>query len=262
LFSLALSWPISKAVAVTSAIERSYNKFRTGANTAETILKSENIKSDANQFHKRFEMNVDGKIEGSPLYASGVNIAGVTRNIVYVATMHNTVYAFDADTGIQLSTRWLGSPVIGNDLQALKPSTIHGKWGIAGTPAIDLATGTFYVVRWGDENNVNGPTFRLFGLDMSDLGIDKFGSILIDGYNVGGTGFNRFRQMQRAGLALTTKSDGTKAAIIAFGGGEGKWGPSGWVVAFDTAKLATGDAPANVWCGSPSNITGSGGNCP
>ena len=47
-------------------------------------------------------MNVDGKIEGSPLYVSGIHIAGGTHNVVYVATMHNTVFAFDADNGAQL----------------------------------------------------------------------------------------------------------------------------------------------------------------
>lgn len=47
-------------------------------------------------------MKVDGKIEGSPLYASAVAIAGGIHNVLYVATMHNTVFAFDADTGAQL----------------------------------------------------------------------------------------------------------------------------------------------------------------
>ena len=96
--------------------ERSYNRFRRGANTAETILTPANVNSGANQFHKRFVMKVDGKIEGSPLYASSVAIAGGTHNVVYVATMHNTVYAFDADTGTQLSARWLGNPVTGSDM--------------------------------------------------------------------------------------------------------------------------------------------------
>ena len=105
-FALAC-WSVA-AFGVVNVLERSYNKFRTGANHAETILTPANVKSSANQFHKRFVMKVDGKIEGSPLYASGVSIAGGTHNVVYVATMHNTVYAFDADTGAQLSARWLG----------------------------------------------------------------------------------------------------------------------------------------------------------
>ena len=175
--------------------------------------------------------------------------------------MHNTVYAFDADTGAQLSARWLGTPVTGSDLQVVKPprSTIHTEWGIASTPVIDLATGILYVVRWGYENGISGPTFRLFGLNISDLANDRFASVLIDGYNIGGTGFNRYRQMQRAGLALVTKPGGAKAVVVAFGGGEGQWSPAGWVVAFDTSKLASGNATANAWCSDPNNGSGNGG---
>ncbi|ESS72738.1 alpha-amylase Amy [Methyloglobulus morosus KoM1] len=256
--SLAILSGNGLALGTVNVLERSCNGFRTGANIAETILTPTNVKSSANQFHKRFVMTVDGKIEGSPLFASKVSIADDTHNVVYVATMHNTVYAFDADTGVQLSARWLGNPVSGNDLHTLKPSTIHGEWGIASTPVIDPETGTLYVVRWGYENGISGPTYRLFGLNMSDLGQDKFNSVLIDGYNVGGTGFNRYLQMQRAGLTLANKN-GAKAVIIAFAGGEGQGSPSGWVVAFDTAKLVSGDAPANVWCSNPNNAAGTGG---
>jgi hypothetical protein len=256
-FALALS--SSAALGAVNALERSYNQFRTGANTAETTLTPANVSSGANQFHRRFVMSVDGKIEGSPLYASGVTVAGGTHNVVYVATMHDTVFAFDADTGAQLSTRSLGTPVTGFDLHTLKPVTIHTEWGVASTPVIDLASQTLYVVRWGYENGISGPTFRLFGLDMTNLSKDKFASVLIDGYNVGGTGFDRYRQVQRAGLALAVKSNGAKALVIGFGGGEGQGSASGWVVAFDTAKLAAGGAPANVWCSDPNNGAGTGG---
>jgi hypothetical protein len=129
------------AFGTVNVFERGYNKSRTGVNAAETLLTPANVKSSANQFHRRFVLAVDGKIEGSPLYASGVQIAGGTRNVVYVATMHNTVYALDADSGAHLSARWLGNPVTGADLHHLKPHTIHEEWGIAGgiagTPVID-----------------------------------------------------------------------------------------------------------------------------
>jgi hypothetical protein len=249
----------AKAQETVNVPERSYNAFRTGANTAETILAPENVKSSTNQFHKRFVMDVDGKIEGSPLYASAINIAGGVHNVVYVATMHNTVFAFDADSGALLSTRLLGNPVTGSDLQTLKPTSVHREWGIAGAPIIDLATKTLFVVRWGYENGVTGPTYRLFGLNMSDLSKDRFPSALVDGYTVGGAHFNRFRQMQRAGLALATKPTGSKAVVIAFGGGEGKGSPPGWVVAFDTAKLASANSTADVWCSNPNNDAGIGG---
>lgn len=249
----------ASAGAQTSVLERSYNPLRTGTNTAETILTPANVAATANQFHRRFVMPVDGKIEGSPLYVSGVTINGAMHNVVYVATMHNTVFAFDADTGAQLSARWLGNPVVGGDMHALKPATIHTEWGIASTPVIDPATGTIYVVRWGYEDGVSGPTFRLFGLDISNLGNDKFGSVVIDGFNVNNTGFNRYLQVQRAGLALARKPGGAQALVIAFGGGEGQGSPAGWVVAFDTAKLAGGGATPDVWCSNPNNSSGTGG---
>jgi hypothetical protein len=258
LIASALVFSLS-ALGQVNVPERSYNPNRTGANTAETILTPANVNSNANQFHKQFVMRVDGKIEGAPLYASKVQIAGATHNVIYVATMHNTVFAFDADTGAQLSARWLGTPVSGPDLNHLKPTTVHSEWGILSTPVIDLATGTLYVVRWGYENNISGPTFRLFGLDVTNLNNDKFASVLIDGFNIGGSGFNRFLQLQRAGLALAAKPGGAQALVIAFGGGEGAGASPGWVVAYDTAKLAQATATANVWCTNPKNNSGGGG---
>ena len=254
---LALSCPIP-IVAAVNVPERSYNPNRTGANTAETILTPANVSSSANQFHKQFVMKVDGKIEGSPLYASSVQIAGGTHNVIYVATMHNTVFAFDADNGNQLSAQWLGTPITGGDLHNLKPATIHTEWGILSTPVIDLRTGTLYVVRWGHENGISGPTYRLFGLDITDLTKQKFHSVLIESFNVNGGGFNRYYQVQRSALALAAKPGGAQALVIAFSGGEGGGAP-GWVVAYDTGKLAQNAPQANVWCSTPPNNNGPGG---
>src|SRR5271156_6587365 len=78
---LALAYP-AIALGPFNVLERSYNKYRTGANTSETTLTLTNVKSGANQFHKQFVLKVDGKIEGSPLYASAVAIAGGTHNVI------------------------------------------------------------------------------------------------------------------------------------------------------------------------------------
>jgi hypothetical protein len=67
-------------------LERSYNRYRTGAGTAETVLTPANVKSIANLFHKQFVMKVDGKIEGFPLYASAVAIAGGIHTLSAYAT--------------------------------------------------------------------------------------------------------------------------------------------------------------------------------
>src|SRR6266700_580830 len=160
--ALALGVPAG-ARGAGDVLERSYDGLRTGVNAAETVLTPANVASSAHQFHKRFVMAADGKIEGSPLYLSGVAIAGDTHDVVYVATMHNTVFAFDATNGAKLSSRQLDVPVIGADLHVVKPTTIHDEWGIAGTPVIDRARRTIYVVRWGyDSDRTRGPTFRLF----------------------------------------------------------------------------------------------------
>ena len=116
------------ALGPVNVMERSYNRFRTGANTSETILTPTNVASTANQFHKQFVMKVDGKIEGSPLYASSIQIAGGTHNVVYVATMHNTVYAFDADSGNQLSAQWLGTPVTASTWKSQAGHHSHRVW--------------------------------------------------------------------------------------------------------------------------------------
>lgn len=250
-----LSFPVGAA----DVLQRSYDPSRTGVNAAETILTPAKVNAGANQFHKRFVMPVDGKIEGSPLYVGNLTINAALHNVLYVATMHNTVYGFDADSGVLLSARWLGNPVVGNDLSNLKPQTIHREWGIAGTPVIDRAADTLYVVRWGYESGMTGPTYRLFGLKLEDLNQDRFPSVLIDGYNSNGSGFNRSVQMQRAGLALARKPSGEQALVVAFGGGEGQGSPSGWVVAFDTAKLAGGTPVADAWCSTPNNSLGYGG---
>ena len=81
----------SLALGPVNEQERSYNKYRPAQTQPKPFLlrlmsnPPANVKSTANLFHKQFVMKVDGKIEGSPLYASAVAIAGGIHNVLYVA---------------------------------------------------------------------------------------------------------------------------------------------------------------------------------
>lgn len=81
---------------------------RTGANLQEVQLTTSNV--NQNQFGKLFTRQVDGQIYAQPLYVSNVTIPNKgTHNVVYVATMHNSVYAFDADDPHAAAPLWRAS---------------------------------------------------------------------------------------------------------------------------------------------------------
>ena len=130
------------------------NRERTGANVLETTLTLSNVNST--QFGKLFTQPVDGFIYAQPLYVPNVNVAGLgIHNVVYVATMNDSVYAFDADnnTGSNALPLWQVSfinppagisPIISSDVACT--GLISTRIGIVGTPVIDTVGGTLFVV--------------------------------------------------------------------------------------------------------------------
>ena len=125
---------------------------RTGQYLTETTLTPANVNTSS--FGKQFALAVDGQIWAEPLYVSGVNVPGVgVRNVVYVVTMHDSVYAFDADTpGLPLwhvdltGTRADGTVVTSVPMSNVGGTDIKVEVGILGTPVIDGPTGTIYFV--------------------------------------------------------------------------------------------------------------------
>src|SRR5580658_2320434 len=98
---------VTLAGAQTPVTTWHYDNLRSGANSNETILTPQNVTSK--EFGKLFTQPVDGLVIGQALYLPGVTIPGAgMHNVVYVATMHDSVYAFDADsaTGKNSSPLW------------------------------------------------------------------------------------------------------------------------------------------------------------
>src|ERR1039457_1150644 len=126
----------TSALAVNVLTQHNDN-FRTGANLSENVLTVSNVSTS--QFGKLFSRAVDGQIYAQPLYVSGLTISNKLRNVVYVATEHNSVYAFDADDPSTSNALWhvnLGSSVPIADISGC--SDLQPEIGITATPVIDL----------------------------------------------------------------------------------------------------------------------------
>ena len=165
--TLILSFPAFSQVDV---LTEHNDNARTGANLDETTLTPANV--NVSQFGMLFERPVDDQIYSQPLVVSGVSIGGGTHNVVYIATVHNSVYAYDADDAGRTAPYWhrnFGAPVS----RHFSCHDFSGNYSIVGTPVVDKSTNTMYVV---DQIN-GGTTFthHLHALDIS-TGADKPGS--------------------------------------------------------------------------------------
>src|SRR5258708_9759784 len=142
--------------AQTSVLTQHYDISRTGQNTNETILTPANVNSTG--FGKLFSYPVDSRIYAQPLYVPGLTVgagtpqSGTTHNVVFIATEHDSIYAFDADsnTGANANPLWhitlLDAAHAAVSGATTVPSgdvttdDITPELGIPGTPVIDLAT--------------------------------------------------------------------------------------------------------------------------
>ena len=165
-------------VTVNGVTMQRFDNGRTGLNPIESKLNPDSV--NINSFGLLANIPVDGYVYAQPLYVPNVKIPGVgTRNVVYVATENDTVYAFDADSK-QNTPLWKTS-FLGNGVVPVPEgdvgSTIFPVIGITGTPAIDPNTGTLYVVAFTKENDTDYVQ-RLHALDIT-TGAEKTGSPVV-----------------------------------------------------------------------------------
>jgi hypothetical protein len=212
-----------------------YNNARTGADSSETILTPANV--NVNQFGKLFSLSVDAGILAQPLYISDLQIPGLgTHNVIYVATQHNSLYAFDADNGATLWSVNLG-PYQPNPQNCLSPGDV----GIAGTPVIDPSSNTLYAVAATIRGGV--PQHELHAIDIS-TGLErsyspKYITATASGTGPGSTGgsigFVHDAEFQRPALLLDNR-----AVYVGFGSycdfGEAE-GARGWLMAYNVPGL-------------------------
>jgi uncharacterized protein (TIGR03437 family) len=250
--------------AQVDVLTANYDNNRTNANLGEFVLNQANV--NPTQFGKLFSLAVDGQVYAQPLYMRGVNIAGETRNILFVATMNNSVYAFDADATASTAPLWksnFGQTVNPNDFSVVGgPYTdLLNQIGILGTPVIDPSSNTLYVVHYTFTSSSKGNVYAyyLHALDIT-TGADKFNGPVQIQATVAGSGwagldvtvdnqlnFDPGGHLQRPGLLLL---NGT--VYIAFGshGDIAPW--HGWLIGYDATTLQQ----TSVFNTSPNNAAG------
>jgi len=262
----ALALALSFGSAAQPVLQRGYDAGVSGANLAETTLNTSNVAPTT--FGLVFTLPVDDNVLAQPLYVPNVAIPlqGI-HNVVYVATMSDTLYAFDAHAGAPL---W--SVNFANLVGAMPVPianwvfggnrNIIGNLGILSTPVIDPATNIMYLVACTLENNTLA--YRLHAVDIT-TGMEPHGpGVLISG-SYGGATFQPRYQLQRASLVLSGKQ-----VVFGFSAVELE-SPNtyaGWVMAYDKATLqqsgafatvSTGDQGGGVWqSGRPPVVDSSG----
>jgi hypothetical protein len=239
----------SAAQAAQPVLQRGYDAGVTGATLTETALNSTNVAPST--FGLVFELPVDDSIFAQPLYVPNVAIPNKgTHNVVYVATMSDTLYAFDADAGgtplwsVNLASLVGALPVPMAQFAFSGNKNIVGNLGILSTPVIDSSTNALYLVACTLENNTLA--YRLHAVDITN-GTEPYGpGVLISG-SYGGSTFDARYQWQRVSLALSGNNVvfGFSAVELEYPGGY-----VGWVMAYDKSKLTQSGVFATVTTGS------------
>ena len=266
--------------AQTGVLTNRNDNARTGLYAAETILTPANV--NATGFGKVAIFAADGQVYAQPLYVPNVTVAGgAKKNLVIIATEHDSVYAYDANgtgtPGYVWKTSFLGSNTSTVPSSDVSCGQITPEIGVTATPVVDPGTGTVYVVAASKTNDTPPHYLQAFhALNLSD-GSEKPGSPVVigetiknggsyqyvSGPSVNGTGdgavggvltFNAFNHKSRPGMI---HGDNT---IYTFWSSHCDIAPShGWVLGYDPATFQLKSVFNTTPNGGLSTLWNSGG---
>ena len=215
---------------------------RDGANVQEYALTTANV--SASTFGKLFSCPVDGAVYAQPLWAANLTVNGVQHNVVFVATEHDGLFAFDADTApcVQLWQISLidaahgassGETSVPSNLVGVGYQNLYPEIGVTGTPVIDPSSGILYVVSESVDPTQTIFTQRLHAINIT-TGAEVSGSPVAIAATYPGTGsggstvaFNARQELMRTGLALV---NGT--VYLTWASNEDATPYYGWVIGY------------------------------
>jgi PQQ-like domain len=235
---------------------------RTGQNLQEYALTPTTVSGGT--FGKRWSCPLDGAVYAQPLYMANLTIGGGTHNVLFVATMNDSIYALDADNPACV-TYWHVSfinpsaNITTTSSASFKCKDTQGSgFGITGTPVIDPNAMTIYLVTNTTENGT--VIQRLHALKVAD-GTERNHSPVAIQASVPGTGdgsstvtFNAYYENQRPGLALAAGG-----VVIGWAShcDSGPW--YGWLMRYDATALTQSaafnatpnhDGGGGIWMGA------------
>jgi len=248
-----------------SVLTQHNNNYRTGWNSLETKLTTSNV--NASQFGKLFTLKVDDQVYAQPLVAGNLNMDNQVHNVVYVATVNNSIYAFDGDNG---NLFWQKNYTAGG-MRAPRNTDMtgacgggyqdfSGNIGIVGTPVIDSAAQIIYFVA----RSTDGSSFVQYLHAVNIIsGNEIAGSPVKITATYTGTGdgsvnntlsFDAQRQNQRQALILLN------GIVFITWSSHCDWGPyHGWIMGYNAKTLQQQIVYNDTPDGSDGGIWESGG---
>ena len=250
-----------------------YDNTRQGQNTNETLLTLANV--NTNTFGKLFSYSVDGYVYTEPLILTNVAIPGQgIHDVVFIATEHDTVYAFDANSNAGTNGGLLWQTNLGvASLNAISPfgmrysgsfpyPDITPEVGATGTPVIDPVTGTLYINAFTREvvGGVTNYIHRIHALDVTTGNERPFSPVAVAGSVPGGgvdnvngvVTFNPEQSNQRSALTLIGGH-----LFVAYGGYADTDPFHGWLFDFNATNLVL--ETNAIFCTTPDATTGNFG---